>query len=46
MENKFLSEIVKPKAIENLYNEHKTGRVNNGKKLWALLMVAIWDRNH
>jgi asparagine synthase (glutamine-hydrolysing) len=46
MDNKSLSDIVKPQAIENLYNEHKTGRVNNGKKLWALLMVAIWDRNH
>ena len=45
MDNKSLSDIVKPQAIENLYNEHKTGRVNNGKKLWALLMVAIWDRN-
>ncbi len=45
MDNKFLSEIVKPQAIENLYMEHQTGRVNNGKKLWALLMVVIWDRN-
>jgi asparagine synthase (glutamine-hydrolysing) len=46
MENKFLSEIVKPKAIEKFYNEHRTGKVNHGKKLWALLMVALWDGNY
>jgi asparagine synthase (glutamine-hydrolysing) len=46
MESKSLSEIVKPQAVKNLYMEHQTGRVNNGKKLWALLMVAIWTRNY
>ena len=46
MENKFLSEIVKPKAIEKIYDEHRTGKVNHGKKLWALLMVALWDGNY
>jgi len=46
MDNKSLSGIVKPQAIENLYMEHQKGRVNNGKKLWALLMVAIWAGNN
>jgi asparagine synthase (glutamine-hydrolysing) len=46
MENKFLSEIVKPKAIEKIYDEHRTGKVNHGKKLWALLMIALWDGNY
>jgi len=46
MDSKSLSEIVKPQAVNNLFLEHQTGRVNNGKKLWALLMVALWARNY
>lgn len=45
MENKFILEAFNPIAIEKLFDEHDTGRVNHGKKLWALLMVAIWDEN-
>ena len=46
MENKFILETFNSIAIEKLINEHSTGRVNHGKKLWALLMVAIWDGNN
>lgn len=46
MENKFILEAFNPIAIEKLFNEHSTGRINHGKKLWALLMVAIWDRSY
>jgi asparagine synthase (glutamine-hydrolysing) len=46
MDSIFLSEVVNPQAVQNLYMEHQTGRVNNGKKLWALLMVALWARNY
>ena len=44
MDNQSLSEIVRPGAVENLYMEHQSGRVNNGKKLWALLMLALWNK--
>jgi asparagine synthase (glutamine-hydrolysing) len=44
MDNQCLSEIVRPGAVENLYMEHQSGRVNNGKKLWALLMLALWNK--
>ncbi|MCJ7695878.1 MAG: asparagine synthase (glutamine-hydrolyzing) [Anaerolineaceae bacterium] len=46
MDNQSLSEIIKPQAIENLYMEHQAGRVNNGKKLWALLMLALWNKKY
>jgi asparagine synthase (glutamine-hydrolysing) len=46
MDNQALSEIVKPQAVESLYVEHQAGRVNNGKKLWALLMLALWKKNY
>jgi asparagine synthase (glutamine-hydrolysing) len=45
LENKFVLEVFNPIVIEKLFDEHSTGRVNHGKKLWALLMVAIWDKN-
>lgn len=46
MDNQALSEIVKPQSVETLYVEHQAGRVNNGKKLWALLMLALWKKNY
>jgi asparagine synthase (glutamine-hydrolysing) len=33
---------IRPKAVQRLLAEHYTGRVNNGKRLWALLMFATW----
>jgi len=46
MDNQSLSEIIKPQTIKNLYMEHQAGRVNNGKKLWALLMLALWNQKY
>ena len=46
VDNQSFSEIIKPQAIEDLYMEHQAGRVNNGKKLWALLMLALWNKKY
>ncbi|GAB4112279.1 MAG: amidotransferase 1, exosortase A system-associated [Roseiflexaceae bacterium] len=32
----------RPTAIERLFGEHIQGRMNHGKKLWALVMLALW----
>ena len=28
--------------IENLLNEHQSGRSDHGKRIWSLLMLALW----
>lgn len=42
IDNRALSEWFKPAAIEQLLRQHDSGRINHGKRLWALLMVAVW----
>jgi len=37
-----MSEWFQPKAILRLFDEHCSGGVNHGKRLWALLMFALW----
>jgi asparagine synthase (glutamine-hydrolysing) len=32
----------RPAAVAQLLAEHDSGRANHGKKIWALLMVALW----
>lgn len=41
--NRALAAWFRPAAIEQLLAEHDSGRVNHGKRLWALLMVAVWQ---
>jgi asparagine synthase (glutamine-hydrolysing) len=31
-----------PVAVRRLLDEHDAGRVNHGKRLWALLMFGVW----
>ena len=33
---------VHPRAVQRLLDEHDSGRVNHGKRLWALLIFAVW----
>lgn len=42
VENRVLDTWFKPAAVKNLFEEHSSGRVNHGKRLWALLMFAVW----
>jgi len=33
----------RPAEIQRLLDEHNGGRVNHGKRLWALLMFGVWQ---
>ena len=43
VENRALDEYFDPIAVRTLYEEHQQGRINHGKRLWALLMFAVWQ---
>ncbi len=42
LDNRSLAEWFRPAVIERLLDEHDGGRINHGKRLWALLIFAIW----
>jgi asparagine synthase (glutamine-hydrolysing) len=44
IENPILTELFSPSAILRLYTEHQQGRINHGKKIWSLLMFALWSQ--
>jgi len=46
LSNSALSEWFRPEAILGLLGEHDEGRVNHGKRLWALLMFAVWQAHY
>ena len=33
-----------PQAVEDLLAEHQSGRVDHGKRIWALVMLSLWKR--
>jgi len=33
-------------AVEELLAEHEAGRVDNGHRLWTLVMLELWQREH
>jgi asparagine synthase (glutamine-hydrolysing) len=37
-----LTEWFRQGTVQRLLNEHDSGRLNHGKKLWALLIFAVW----
>ena len=40
------SGMVSPAEIQRLLDEHDSGKFNHGKKLWALLIFAVWLKRH
>ncbi len=36
----------KPKAVEGLLADHAAGKADHAAKLWSLLMLELWHRNH
>jgi asparagine synthase (glutamine-hydrolysing) len=34
-----------PAVLGQLFDEHRSGRVNHGKRLWALVMLAAWKNS-
>jgi asparagine synthase (glutamine-hydrolysing) len=44
LDNGLLSERLRPAAVQQLLDEHHSGRLNHGKKIWALLILAVWSR--
>ena len=42
LNNRALGEWFQPSAVQRLLAEHDGGRINHGKRLWALMMFAMW----
>ncbi len=37
---------IRPKTVQRLLAEHDQGKANHGKRLWALLMFALWMEHY
>jgi asparagine synthase (glutamine-hydrolysing) len=42
LDNRMLEEWFRPAAVRRLLDEHDSGKINHGKRLWALVMFALW----
>ena len=38
--------LLQPGAVANLVIEHTEGRRDHSQRLWTLLMLELWFRNH
>ncbi|MGQ9661376.1 MAG: asparagine synthase (glutamine-hydrolyzing) [Kiritimatiellia bacterium] len=41
-----LPELFRPAALQNLLAEHASGRTDNGRRIWTLIMLGLWFRNY
>jgi asparagine synthase (glutamine-hydrolysing) len=46
LDNERLADWFRPAAVQQLLTEHDSGRVNHGKRLWALVLFAEWVERH
>jgi asparagine synthase (glutamine-hydrolysing) len=44
LDNRSLAQWFRPAAVQGLIDEHDSGRANHGKKLWALMIFAVWSK--
>ena len=42
LDNPSLTEWFRAAAIRQLLQQHNTGRINHGRRLWSLLVFAVW----
>jgi asparagine synthase (glutamine-hydrolysing) len=45
-DNRFVFEQFRQAEVQRLFDEHDSGRFNHGKKLWALLIFALWSNRY
>jgi asparagine synthase (glutamine-hydrolysing) len=38
--------LLRPEAVERLVREHTSGAADHGARLWALVMLELWHREH
>jgi asparagine synthase (glutamine-hydrolysing) len=46
LDNRMLEEWFRPAAVRRLLDEHDSGKINHGKRLWALVMFALWAEQY
>jgi asparagine synthase (glutamine-hydrolysing) len=44
LDNRSMSRWFRPAGIQRLLDQHYSGKFNHGKKLWALVIFAVWLR--
>jgi asparagine synthase (glutamine-hydrolysing) len=44
LDSRSLNGWFRPAEVRRLIDEHDSGRINHGKKLWALLIFAVWSK--
>jgi asparagine synthase (glutamine-hydrolysing) len=43
LDNRSLTDWFRETEVQRLLHEHDSGKMNHGKKLWALLIFAVWS---
>ena len=38
--------LMRPAAVERLLADHAAGRTEHGERIWALVMLELWQRSH